>query len=178
MSKLKPLSLFWEISWEKTNSRDFSKLAPVKVYYFSWRWKKKKSLLCCWVLQYTERVRVPSGNVSGTNFPLQNVPQMFRQMWGTLVPSESVWVSKSVSWMFLTLINLPCQAQKCLRWAVIATNGQKSTATFCAWGLFHFLGFQTSCFHMTLPVSIHILQIRFPPFCFTAWKEICSRFFP
>ena len=85
---------------------------------------------------------------------------------------------QSVSWMFLTLINLPCQAQKCLRWAVIATNGQKSTATFCAWGLFHFLGFQTSCFHMTLPVSIHILQIRFPPFCFTAWKEICSRFFP
>ena len=96
MSKLKPLSLFWEISWEKTNSRDFLKLAPVKVYYFSWRWKKKKSLLCCWVLQYTERVRVPSGNVSGTNFPLQNVPQMFRQMWGTLVPSESVWVSECI----------------------------------------------------------------------------------
>lgn len=139
---------------------------------------KKKFLLCCRVLQYTERVRVPSGNVSGTNFPLQNVPQMFRQMWGTRVPSKSVWVSKSVSWMFLTLINLPCQAQKCLRWAVVATNGQKSAATFCAWGLFHFSGFQTSCFHMTLPVSIHILQIWFPPFCFTAWKEIYSRFFP
>ena len=72
-----------------------------------------------------EKVRVPSGNVSGTNFPLQNVPQMFRQMWGTLVPSESVWVSKSVSWMFLTLINLPCQAQKCLRWAVVATKDKK-----------------------------------------------------
>lgn len=100
--------------------------------------KKKKSLLCCWVLQYTERVRVPSGNVSRTNFPLQNVPQMFRQIWGTLVPSENVWVSERVSWMFLTLINLPYQAQKGLGWAVLATNGQKSAATFCACGLFHF----------------------------------------
>lgn len=57
---------------------------------------KKKSLLCCRVLQYTERVRVPSGNVSGTNFPLQNVPQMFRQMWGTRVPSECLSVKECI----------------------------------------------------------------------------------
>lgn len=97
-------------------------------------------------------VRVSSGNVSRTYFPLQNVPQILRWMWGTLVPLiPGTKYQKAVSGMFSTLITLSLPSPEGSEMSTCSHKWTKSIIILCAWGLFPFSGFQTPCSNMTSP---------------------------
>ena len=97
-------------------------------------------------------VRVSSGNVSRTYFPLQNVPQILKQMWGTLVPLiPGTKCQKEVFGMFSTLIIPSLPSPEGSEMSTCSHKWTKSIIILCAWGLFHFSGFQTPCSNMTSP---------------------------